>query len=266
MNKTMKKWFIGILRKFHLMKSVDFLRYGLHYIKSKHNHRTENLPPSYFIYETYQLDYDKYLKDGKDTALWLRDYFAKYLTVNNIMAEENKKKTILDWGCGPGRVIRNMPELMPDFDIYGADYNEKYIDWNKQHIQNVKFYKNNLTPPLPFKEESFDIIYAISVFTHLSEENHFAWSQELLRVLKKGGIIFLTLHGDAFKDKLLKKELQLYDAGKLVVRDSNKEGHRTFAAFQPEKFVRQMFIGNEIVLHEKAKRKSQQDVWIIRKS
>ena len=42
----------------------------------------------------------------------------------------------------------------------------------------------------------FDLIYAISVFTHLSAEYQFLWLNELRRILKRNGILILTLHGD----------------------------------------------------------------------
>ena len=69
-----------------------------------------------------------------------------------------------------------------------------------------------------------DIIYGISIFTHLSEKMHFSWTKELTRVLKNDGILFLTTHGDAHKFKLLPKEQVIYENGNLVVHGYKKEG------------------------------------------
>ena len=114
----------------------------------------------------------------------------------------------------------------------------------------------------------FDIIYATSVFTHLSEEMHYAWMNELKRICKPNGIIFLTTHGDNCKPKLTEEELKIFEAGKLVVRGNVKEGHRTFAAYQPPQFMRELFKDFEILEHVTREPEGNyipQDVWIVRK-
>jgi len=50
-------------------------------------------------------------------------------------------------------------------------------------------------PPLPYAAESFDVIYCLSVFTHLNETMQDAWLAELRRVLQPGGLLILTVHG-----------------------------------------------------------------------
>jgi SAM-dependent methyltransferase len=52
-----------------------------------------------------------------------------------------------------------------------------------------------MNPPLPFEDASFDLVYSISVFTHLDEEMQDAWLNELKRVLRPGGILIITVHG-----------------------------------------------------------------------
>jgi len=106
------------------------------------------------------------------------------------------------------------------------------------------------------------------VFTHLSEEMHNAWFKELKRICKQNGIIFLTTHGDNCKSKLTGEELKLFEEGKLVVRGNVKEGHRTFAAYQPPEFMRKLFSDFELLEHVTREPEGNyipQDVWIVRK-
>ncbi len=42
-------------------------------------------------------------------------------------------------------------------------------------------------------------IHAISIFMHLSETMHYAWINELYRILKKDGILIFTTHGELCK-------------------------------------------------------------------
>ncbi|MCB8994709.1 MAG: class I SAM-dependent methyltransferase [Bacteroidales bacterium] len=257
------------LRKLGLIKAGDTARFYLKYIASYpsiRRFRKENkgvkLPPPYYVYETFNLNYYSFYTRSIESARWLVSWFEKYKNPENVK--------ILDWGCGPGRIIRHLPSLLPSScELFGSDYNKKYISWCSKNIPGIQFKTNELQPPLDFESDFFDIIYGISIFTHLSEEMHYKWFAELLRVCKPGGIIFLTLHGEAFKVKLGDAERQQFEKGELVVKANTKEGHRTFGAFHPLKFVRKLAGKNEILLHKPGvvqDGKPAQDVWIIRKA
>ena len=266
----MKKIFKHILRKLGLLKFADYLRFCIIYVNTykarkefKKNNPDVVLPPPYYIYETFGLNYDDFYTGSIETAKWLVSYFKKYKKLTNA--------NILDWGCGPGRTIRHIPFIIDKTcQCYGSDYNRKYIDWCANNISNIKFVYNQLEPPLPFEDNKFEVIYGISIFTHLSEKMHHAWFKELARVLKPGGILFLTLHGTAFREKLPKEEQSEFDSGRLVVLSHTKEGHRTFATFHPEAFIKSLAaeINCKVVEFEKGgviNGKPQQDVWIFQK-
>jgi ubiquinone/menaquinone biosynthesis C-methylase UbiE len=265
----MKSLFSSFIRNLGLIKFTDKLYFYFVLFKTrkqrnefKKTHPDVALPPPFYIYETFGLNYESFYNKSINTVEWLISHFQKYSNLKNIK--------ILDWGCGPGRVIRHLPAIMDhSCEFHGSDYNKKYIKWCNKNIPNIIFKENQLAPPLNYNENTFDIIYGISIFTHLSEEMHYAWFNELIRVLKPGGILFLTLHGDAFKEKLTEAERNNYENGKLVVKSNTKEGHRTFAAFQPTSFVENLITPNEILEHICGKiknGKTEQDVWIIKKS
>lgn len=117
-----------------------------------------------------------------------------------------------------------------------------------------------------------DIIYGLSIFTHLSEKSHYDWGGELKRISKPGGILFLTTQGNNFKVKLNSSELTKFNDGQIVVRGEVKEGHRTFSAFHPPAFIKQLFHSLDLEILEHIERKPPesngwlpQDIWIIRK-
>lgn len=257
-----------LLRKLGLMHFADRLNFRYQKYKNRSSNRMFKeknpdviLPPDYMIYESFQMNYENYYNDSVSTAEWLISYFEKYIELKNIK--------IFEWGCGPARIIRHLPKLLNHTcEIYGSDYNSKTIDWCKKNITDIHFSKNNLQPPLEFQNNFFDVIYATSVFTHLSEEMHYAWFEELKRICKQNGIIFLTTHGDNCKPKLTAVELKLFEAGKLVVRGNVEEGHRIFAAYQPPAFMRKLFSNVELLEHVTREPEGNyipQDVWIVRK-
>ena len=51
-----------------------------------------------------------------------------------------------------------------------------------------------ILPPLPLEDESFDLIWSISVFTHLTD-NSLPWLCELHRLLRPGGLLIATYMG-----------------------------------------------------------------------
>jgi len=229
--------------------------------KFRKEHPSVILPRDYSIYESYRLDYKDYVDDGRETAAWLVKELAHYVSFSD--------KRLLDWGCGPGRVVRHLPAFLPFAKIYGADYNTSTIAWCNQHIGGVEFVLNTLHPPMPFDGDYFDIAYALSVFTHLSEDSHHEWVNELHRILKPGGVFLFTTQGSAFLSKMVKHEREQFQGGALVVRGRTKEGHRSFTAFQPEQFVRSLFSARWRVLKFTEGKQQEwgleQDTWIVQK-
>jgi ubiquinone/menaquinone biosynthesis C-methylase UbiE len=264
-----KRIISGVLRKLKLLYMFDYAFYFLEKRRNKSRnedfkkqHPEVKLPPDYLMYESFQLDYFKYFEESKESAKWVADHFIGQDNLDN--------KTILDWGCGPGRVIRHLPNYFgKNCSFYGTDYNAESISWCKKNLPNIAFNKNELEAILPYQSNFFDFIYGISIFTHLSEQLHFDWAKELLRVLKPGGVLMLTTQGENFKIKLTQEESSIFEKGDLVVRGDVKEGHRTYSAFHPEKFMRELLKNAKILTHEKRPiingRALPQDVWLISK-
>jgi SAM-dependent methyltransferase len=104
---------------------------------------------------------------------------------------------ILDFGCGVGRFLFAMrPELRPHQKLFGCDVDRECATWCRQNIDFAEIAHTAIDPPLPYADESFDFVYALSVFTHLSFDLQFAWAMELHRILRPGGVIFFTTHGE----------------------------------------------------------------------
>ncbi|WP_426430136.1 class I SAM-dependent methyltransferase [Winogradskyella sp. HB-48] len=259
----------NLLRQLNLFYVADLIRFRIQKFKNqkfnaqfKKEYPNVALPPDYLMYESFQINYDKYYNGGRNMAKTLSEYFKKHI--------ELKDKNILDWGCGPGRIVRHMPSLINNgCQFFATDYNANSIAWCSKNLPNIEFNKNELKAKLPYNDASMDVIYGISIFTHLSEPMHYKWFNELIRVLKPNGILLLTMHGDNFKVKLTDTELSDYNKGKLVVRGSIKEGHRTYAAFHPKAFVQNLFKPTTVLEHieltSDTKSWVPQDIWIIRK-
>lgn len=104
-------------------------------------------------------------------------------------------RSILDFGCGCGGTLIWMQDLAPEAAIHGTDVDETAIDWCRKNLAFADFGANGPVPPLPYPTATFDLVYAVSVFTHLNEDYQNLWLAELQRIIAPGGTCLITLHG-----------------------------------------------------------------------
>lgn len=128
---------------------------------------------------------------------------------------------ILDWGCGCGQVLRYFNKFT-NVEVNGADIDGINIEWCKKNLGFAKFYQVPLTPPTDFATGYFDLIFGISVLTHLRENDQSDWLAELSRISKKGAIVFMSVHGNggvAFRNELFdfKKLISWQEKGFLAI-------------------------------------------------
>lgn len=111
MNVDNKQKLISFLRSIGLIKLVDSVLFRYSSWKNrkqnllfKSNYPEIKLPPDYMMYESFQVDYNSYYEDSKESAKWIVDLVRKY--------KDLSKAIILDWGCGPGRLVRHLPMVV----------------------------------------------------------------------------------------------------------------------------------------------------------
>ncbi len=158
--------------------------------------KKENLvPPRGMIY-TGSGDY---VKTG--------NLFLKFFIEHCNLLPNNK---VLDIGSGIGRIARPLTSyLLPDGSYEGFDLVDSGVNWCKKNISkqfpNFNFQKVNLYNDLytskgenaekfvfPYNDEEFDLVFLVSVFTHMLPDEVDNYMKEIHRVLKKGGKCLAT--------------------------------------------------------------------------
>jgi SAM-dependent methyltransferase len=257
------------LRDTRLLSVAEKLRYFATVVRLHRSNREFvaanpgfRLPPRALAYDAYSApDWTFYKNSGLGTA----EFFAR-LVATYLPGDEPLR--ILEWGCGPARVIRHLAAAIGrTADVYGSDYNLATIAWCQQNISGISFVSNSLEPPLPFDAACFDFIYAISVFTHLSEATSQRWIGELRRLTRPNGIVVLTTNGDSRQSIMLPDELQSYRTKGIVVRDGVEEGKRCFVATHSPDYARKLLFGDfEVLRHVPAGFPyNSQDYWVLRR-
>ena len=125
-----------------------------------------------------------------------KEYFRERDSLNpllaqsiKILAKENNLKTILDVGCGTGRLVHFLNKN--SYQAYGCDTAKEAISLAKKINQDSKI-KWGQASQLPYKNDSFDLITSISVIEHLTKTQVQKFLSEATRVLKSGGFIFFV--------------------------------------------------------------------------
>ena len=104
-------------------------------------------------------------------------------------------KAVLDFGCGAGRTLRHFTEEARSCELWGCDIDAASIAWLEEHLcPPLRVFQNAPDPPLPHPDGKFDLIWAVSVFTHLTD-TWSRWLLELRRVLADDGLLYVTFMG-----------------------------------------------------------------------
>jgi ubiquinone/menaquinone biosynthesis C-methylase UbiE len=161
------------------------------------------LPPTSLRFRVHGDVYPtSFLETGRQCSEDLKNALA------NVGVRLDSFKDVLDFGCGCGRTLLWLGELSESTRLYGTDIDANAIRWCRRHIGFARFTVNSASPPLAFVDESFDLVYAVSVFTHLDEPRQFDWLSELRRVARHGGYVLVTLRGTFQHARMLSVELE----------------------------------------------------------
>lgn len=148
-----------------------------------------------FEFDNYVESYVKEVNESIKVSGRNLSYYAEYkvIKVKEWLKREDKiaKPTILDFGCGLGLAEIHFEEHFPECSLYGIDVSSKSVNFAKKlHLENTHFsiYDGQ---KLPFKAESFDIIFTAGTFHHIPRDKHTALMREIKRVLRINGVFFL---------------------------------------------------------------------------
>lgn len=143
-------------------------------------------------------------KDGKPQEDFLK--FLKWVKKNKVRNIEGS--SVLDAGCGTGRNAYYLAKKY-DAEVTAFDFASSAISFAKQNFSHplVSFSVHNMKDTLPYPDESFDFVFDIMASFSLSDSDREKYLQELHRVLKPGGLMYvrtLAKEGDKNAQFLVK--------------------------------------------------------------
>ncbi len=133
---------------------------------------------------------------GYDGVYWMSG-LEDYLKIMEVAKRYGvQPRSVFDFGCASGRVIRHFSAQSDIPEIWGSDINARHIRWLYENLPHtVKPIFNHCIPTLPIRDNSIDIISAFSVFTHI-DTFETCWLAELRRIMRDDGVAYLTVHNE----------------------------------------------------------------------
>ncbi len=221
------------------------------------------LPPERVQLTTVGRSGRRIIEDAFSFKAFLKEMLAKY-------AEPPSRGTrVLDFGCGWGRTLRTFLNDIDPKNLHGVDAQDWLIKIAEETTMNgVAFRKVDQTPPTGLPSSDYDLIYAYSVFSHLSERTANAWIQEFNRLLRPGGLLCLTtrprahievwrkdheqtIHSDSYSQMFADADADLarYDRGEFVFHpgpNHELKAEHYGEAVIPEKYVLKHWVSEEL--------------------
>ena len=127
---------------------------------------------------TTEIASDKITSDNPIHQRLLKAYY---------IAKEYVKGDLLEIGCGEGRGVGLLQELVKNYN--GIDKIAEVVDKLSAQYPQASF-EQSIIPPLAFPDKKFDSVISFQVIEHIKDDKRYL--EEISRVLKPGGVALLT--------------------------------------------------------------------------
>ena len=139
----------------------------------------------------------------RTTSRWLFHYYHSGLTTYLPIATAALREGIdlrasvrvLDFGVGAARQALHFTRHFPRPEYYACDVDPALVAFVARAYPQIRVGRNRFSPPLDYPDGLFDLVYSVSVFSHLSPADHLPWLRELYRIVRPGGICIVTVEG-----------------------------------------------------------------------
>jgi len=135
-------------------------------------------------------------------------YFGRIRNILKAFLQLRKKfPKVLDIGGGLGLFSLNFKLNFPESDVFILDYSQpegiKEILTKNLTLRIKDYIKADIQEKTPFDANSFDVIFALDILEHV--ENPSIAIDEILRILKKSGLLFISVPTESFLLRIVRR-------------------------------------------------------------
>jgi len=185
-------------------------------------------------------------------VFWGYEYIS-YIEFVISLIEKKNFKSLLDVGCGDGRMIYELNKRLCDKKIEGIDYSKRAIDFARAFNPLNKFYIGNINNII--NKDYYDILTLIEVLEHIPEKEISCFIDSLSNKINNGGFLILTTpHDNLPKNKkhflhFTRKKIQNLFEQKFNIKNIYFLNKKSFLVYVIEHFFsNRFFILNNVYL------------------
>ena len=109
---------------------------------------------------------------------------------------EGERPEVLDFAAGYGRVGRHFAHVMPEVRYTAMDIHVEAVRFNRE-VLGLESLISYADPERVGHERQFDHVFALSFFSHVRREHIVPWLNAMHRLVRPGGTVMFTTHGEA---------------------------------------------------------------------
>jgi hypothetical protein len=138
-----------------------------------------------------------YFENGFESATKLKNI------IDSLYPDKDKKINLLEFASGYGMVTRFFKKVIPSLDVTACDIHPDAMSF----IESKMKVKTILSDSIPEKlsiSDKYDVIFALSFFSHMPKTTWSRWIKVLTSKVKTGGFLIFTTHGMISKKLCIK--------------------------------------------------------------
>ena len=129
-----------------------------------------------------------YLRDGGASATKLASLVARHQRPS-----EGRSPSMLEFASGYGCVTRHLPGALGEWSVTSCDIHPEAVQFIEQELQVPAVLSREVPEDLSLG--TFDVVFALSFFSHMPRRTWGPWLQRLFSFVEPGGILAFTTHG-----------------------------------------------------------------------
>lgn len=174
-----------------------------------------------------------YFDNGRESALRIKDIILRNQQPKGISTINIDSFSILDFASGFGMVNRHFSYVIPQAQVEACDIHPKAVSFHSQYLQ-LKCHPSSYDPKKLAINKTFDVVVALSFFSHIPSQTWLPWLKSLCDRLNEGGLLIFTTHGPssgvAIGQEFVNKGLEFYFKPESEQDDLEKNKYGTACA------------------------------------
>ena len=173
-----------------------------------------------YDFDSYSAEYEVELNKaisfaGQDASVFAEAKARALLALARERIGDIETASALDVGCGIGNIHRSLAPQFAEFQ--GVDVSPGLVDIARANNQDVAYQAYDGVT-LPFESNTFDLSFAICVLHHVPPSQREAFTAEMARVVRPGGLVAIIEHNPLNPLTRLVTLRCAFDEGAVLVR------------------------------------------------